>query len=84
MAATGDKAWFGWPSSAKLEALRDAWFSAADSTSAKKAADAVQLEAFRFVPYIPTAQVIIPTAYRSSLSGMMVGPVSFFWGIDKN
>jgi peptide/nickel transport system substrate-binding protein len=84
MAASGDKAWFGWPSSARLEALRDAWFSATDAVAAKQASDAVQLEALRFVPYIPTGQVIIPTAYRSSLSGVMVGPVSFFWGIDKN
>ena len=50
MVASGDKAWIGWPSDKKLEALRDAWFNATDAASAKKAADAVQLEASKFVP----------------------------------
>ena len=27
---TGDKAWFGWPTDAKLEELREAWFNATD------------------------------------------------------
>ncbi len=68
-ARSGDNAWFGWPTDKKLEELREAWFNTADAAAAKKAADAVQLEAFKFVPYIPTAQFIIPTAYRSNLSG---------------
>jgi len=81
--ASGNKAWFGWPSDAKLEELREAWFNATDPTSAKKAADAVQVQAFKFLPYIPTAQFIIPTAYRSSLSGVIVAPVTFLWNVEK-
>ncbi len=83
MLSSGEKAWFGWPSNKKLEDLRDAWFDATDADAAKKAADAVQLEAFKFVPYIPTAQFIILTAYRSNLSGAIVAPVIFLWNVDK-
>jgi peptide/nickel transport system substrate-binding protein len=83
MVASGDKAWFGWPNDKKLEELRQAWFDTTDAASAKKAADAVQLEAFRFVPYITTAQFIIPTAYRSNLSGVIVAPVTFLWNVEK-
>src|SRR5262244_3779068 len=71
---TGQKGWFGWPEDAKTEELREKWFEASDAASSKKAADAVQARAFEFVPYVPTAQFIIPTAYRSNLSGVIVAP----------
>ena len=83
MVSTGDKAWFGWPKDNKLEDLREAWFNATDATSAKKAADQVQLAAFQFVPYIPTGQFVIPTAYRSNISGAVVAPVLFLWSVEK-
>jgi peptide/nickel transport system substrate-binding protein len=80
---SGDKAWFGWPTDAKLEELRDAWFAAGDAAASKKAADAVQAEAFSFVPYVPTAQFILPTAYRTNLSGLIIAPVTFMWNVEK-
>ncbi len=81
--ASGEKAWFGWPTDPKLEELREAWFNTTDAAAAKKAADAVQLEAFKFLPYIVTAQFSIPTAYRSNLSGVIVAPVTFLWNVEK-
>jgi len=83
MAASGDRAWFGWPTHKKLEELRDVWFSATDEIAAKKASEEVQREAFRFVPYIPTAQYMVPAAYRSNLSGAIVAPVVLLWGVEK-
>src|SRR5882724_12781270 len=83
MVNLGEKAWFGWPGDPKLEELRQAWFNTTDPASGKKAADAVQLAAFRYVPYITTAQFIIPTAYRSNLSGVIVAPVTFLWNVEK-
>ena len=80
---SGDKAWFGWPTDAKLEELRDAWFAAGDAAASKKAAEAVQAEAFNFVPYVPTAQFILPTAYRTNLSGIIIAPVTFMWNVEK-
>ncbi len=83
MANLGEKAWFGWPADPTLEELRQVWFNTTDPASSKKASDAVQLAAFKFVPYITTAQFIIPTAYRSELSGVIVAPVTFLWNVDK-
>jgi peptide/nickel transport system substrate-binding protein len=79
----GEKSWFGWPSDAKLEELRDAWFAAATPADQKKAAEEMQKRAFETVPYIPTAQFIIPTAYRTNLSGLIISPVTFLWNVEK-
>jgi peptide/nickel transport system substrate-binding protein len=43
----------------------------------------VQARAFDFVPYVPTAQFILPTAYRTSLSGVIIAPVTFMWNVEK-
>ncbi|HUP94535.1 MAG TPA: ABC transporter substrate-binding protein [Burkholderiales bacterium] len=80
---TGDKAWFGWPTDQRLEELREAWFNATDAASSKKAASAVQQRAFEFVPFIPTGQFILPTAYRSNISGVIIAPVAFLWNVEK-
>ena len=50
---------------------------------AKKAAEAVQGRAFEFLPYVPTAQFILPTAYRTNLSGIIVAPMAFLWNVEK-
>jgi peptide/nickel transport system substrate-binding protein len=63
--------------------LREAWFSAGDAAASKKAADAVQARAFEFVPYVPTAQFILPTAYRSNLSGVIIAPMTLLWNVEK-
>ena len=68
---------------AKLEELRDAWFNAPTPAEQKKVAEDMQRRAFETVPYIPTAQFIIPTAYRSNLSGVINSPVTFLWNVEK-
>jgi peptide/nickel transport system substrate-binding protein len=80
---TGDKAWFGWPTDAKIEELREAWFNANDAAASKKAADAVQRRAFEFVPFVPTGQFILPTAYRSNISGVIIAPIALLWNVEK-
>ena len=35
------------------------------------------------VPYIPTAQFILPTAYRTNLTGVIIAPVTFMWNVEK-
>ena len=35
------------------------------------------------VPFIPTAQFVIPTAYRSNISGLLISPIAFLWNVDK-
>jgi len=78
----GKAATVGWPSSPKIEELRDAWFRAPDLAAQKKLAEQMQLQAFTDVPYIPLGQYFIPTAYQGNLSGVLKGsPV--FWNVRR-
>jgi len=82
--ANGDKAWFGWPTDDKIESLIDAWFKATDVAGQKKLAADIQVEAYtNDVPYIPTGQFVIPTAYRKNLDGIIIAPVVFLWNVEK-
>jgi peptide/nickel transport system substrate-binding protein len=80
---TGEKAWFGWPTDPKMEELREAWFKARTPVESKAAADAVQRRAFEFVPFIPTGQFILPTAYRSNITGLIIAPINLLWNVEK-
>jgi peptide/nickel transport system substrate-binding protein len=79
----GAKAWFGWPTDPKMEELRDAWFDAPDAAAQKKLIDAMQAHAWESVPFIPTAQFVIPTAYRGNISGILISPIAFLWNVEK-
>ena len=65
----GEKSWFGWPTDPKMEELRNAWFDATDPGVQKKLIDDMQRHGWESVPFIPTAQFIIPTAYRTQHLG---------------
>jgi peptide/nickel transport system substrate-binding protein len=80
----GDKAWFGWPTDYKIEALIDAWFKAPEPAAQKRLAADIQVEAYgNDVPYVPTGQFVIPTAYRRNLEGIIIAPVVFLWNVEK-
>jgi len=55
----------------------------ATAAEQKKIAEDLQRQAWVSVPYIPTAQFIIPTAYRSNISGIIKSPVTFLWNVEK-
>jgi peptide/nickel transport system substrate-binding protein len=81
---SGDKAWFGWPTDAKIEALIDAWFKAPDLDEQKRLAADIQVEAYtNEIPYVPTGQFVVPTAYRKNLDGIIIAPVVFLWNVEK-
>ena len=81
---SGDKAWFGWPTDAKIESLIDAWFKAPDLAMQKKLAADIQVEAYtNEIPYVPTGQFVVPTAYRKNLDGIIIAPVVFLWNVEK-
>jgi len=80
--ANGKSAAPGWPTSAKIEELRDAWFKAPDLAAQQTLAQELQLQAFQDVPYIPLGQYFQPTAFQSNLTGVLSGnPV--FWNIRR-
>lgn len=78
----GQSAIFGWPTSAELEALRNAWFEAPDDAARAEIGRKMQLAAFRDVPYVPLGQFFSPTATRSDLDGMLKG-VALFYNIKR-
>src|SRR5208282_362872 len=81
---SGEKAWFGWPTDNRIEALVDAWFKAPDLAAQKKLAADIQVEAYtNEIPYVPTGQFVVPTAYRKNLEGIIVAPVVFLWNVEK-
>ncbi len=80
----GEKGWFGWPTDDKIETLIDAWFKAPAFAAQKQLAADIQVEAYtNDVPYIPTGQFVVPTAYRKNLDGIIVAPVVFLWNVEK-
>ncbi len=81
--STGASALYGWPDFPTIEALRDKWFLAPDQDAQREVAAALQQEAFVRLPYIPTGQFFTPTAYRTTLSHVIPGPIPFFWGVEK-
>jgi peptide/nickel transport system substrate-binding protein len=78
------KAWFGWPTDPKVETLISDWFKAPDLDTQKKIAAEIQVEAYtNEIPYVPTGQFVIPTAYRSNVEGIISAPIPFFWNVEK-
>ncbi|MCK8783434.1 ABC transporter substrate-binding protein [Roseomonas sp. NAR14] len=69
----GLRAWNGWPTSPRIEALRDQWFTAPDLATQQRLAREMQLAVFEEVPYVPVGQFTQPTAYRRDLTGVLTG-----------
>ncbi len=78
----GKSAWFGWPDDPKMEALRDAWFSAPDLPAQKKIGVEMQVQAFDNVPFYPLGSAQSPTAYRKDITGVPEGFV-IFWDVRR-
>ncbi len=73
----GDKAWFGWPTSPRLEELRLDWFAAKDVAAQKAICAEIQKQFFIDVPYIPLGAYYEKTAYRG-ITGMRIGFAQFY------
>jgi len=79
----GAGGWFGWPTDATLEDLRNQWFVAVDPAEQAKIAKQIQIEAFKSLPYIPLGSTTSYVAYNKALTGVFDAPVSAFWNIGK-
>ena len=79
----GNGGWFGWPTDAKMEALRDKWFDASDMDTQKAVCRDMQRLAFQDLPFFPTGQWFTPTGYRSDLTGFVKAGVMLFWGVKR-
>jgi peptide/nickel transport system substrate-binding protein len=78
--AVGESGYAGWYRSDRMEALRAAWLNAADLTSQQRVAHDIQRLALDEVPYYPIGQYFQPTAYRTSITGVLNG-FATFWNV---
>jgi peptide/nickel transport system substrate-binding protein len=70
--------WFGWPTSPRLEELRDEWIEATDLAAQKRIAAEIQLQAWQDVPYVPLGQIVQKTAFRRNVTGVLSGFAKFY------
>ena len=79
---TGETAWFGWPSSERIEALRQQWLMAPDLATQQRICAGIQRQAWIDVPQIPLGVYYQPTAFKADLTGMLDG-FPIFWNIRR-
>lgn len=78
-----DKGWFGWPKSDAVETQVAAWFEAKDLNEEKAAIAKLNTAAMDDVIYAPTGFFKSYQAWRKNVSGIVKGPLPFFWGVSK-
>jgi peptide/nickel transport system substrate-binding protein len=81
--ANGDKAWFGWPDVPEVEAQIAAWYDAKTLDEEKAAIRRLNKAALDNVVYAPTGFFLAYQAWRKNVSGVVKGPLPFFWGVAK-
>jgi peptide/nickel transport system substrate-binding protein len=81
--ANGDKAWFGWPDIPEVEAQVAAWFDAKTLDEEKVAIRRLNKAALESVVYAPTGFFLQYQAWRKNVTGIVPGPLPFFWGVTK-
>ena len=79
-----EKAWFGWPTDAEIESLRQSFARETNPAKQKQLASQVQERAMDTVTYIPIGQYLQYRAMRESVSGFLPAPVPFFWNMEKS
>lgn len=84
VAASGKRAWFGWPDVPKIEELRQKFARTSNLAEKKKLAEEIQRSVIDEGVVMPMGQFVLPTAYRSTVTGVLESPVPVFWNIKKS
>ena len=79
----GAEGWFGWSTSPKREALREAWFTAPDLPAERRIAQDLQALVWEEAPFVPLGLLRPPMAYRRSLTGVLTGGPALFWNLRR-
>jgi peptide/nickel transport system substrate-binding protein len=79
---TGEKAWFGWANSPRIEELRAAWVDAPDLAAQQKIAADIQRQCWIDVPHIPLGVWYQPMAWQNTIDGIPDG-FPLFWGVRR-
>ena len=81
--ANGDGASFGWPNSPQVETEVAAWFDAKTLDDEKTVARRLNKAALDHVVYAPLGFFLQHQAWRKNVTGIVKGPLPFFWGVSK-
>jgi peptide/nickel transport system substrate-binding protein len=81
--ANGVNAFFGWPSSQKVEAEIAAWYEAKSFDEEKAIARRLNKAALDHVVFAPLGWYLRHQAWGKNVSGIVSGPARFFWGVSK-
>jgi ABC-type transport system substrate-binding protein len=81
--ANGDSASFGWPNNPQVEAEVAAWFDAKSLDDEKAVARRLNKAALDHVVYAPLGFYLTHQAWRRNVTGIVKGPLPFFWGVNK-
>jgi peptide/nickel transport system substrate-binding protein len=79
----GAKGWFGWAEDARMEQIYDSWLETTDPAEQTRLERDYQLEAFKFLPFIPLGRYLQTSAWRDNVRGIPKGPSAVFWNIEK-
>lgn len=82
--ANGDGAWFGWPNIPAVEQKVTEWFDAPNLDGEKAALRDLNRAALENVVYVPTGFFLGYQAWRRNVSGIVKGPLPFFWNVTKS
>ena len=77
-------AWFGWPNVPEVERDVTNWFEAKSLEEENAAARRLNKAALDNVVYAPTGFFMVHQAWRMNVSGIVKGPLPFFWGVGKS
>jgi peptide/nickel transport system substrate-binding protein len=79
----GAGAWFGWSEDPQIEELRNQWMVAPNDQESRRLAGEIQKRALEQMPFVTVGHFFLPSAYRTNLTGVLPGPVPWFWGVSK-
>jgi len=82
--ARGDQGYLGWPNDPELEAMRRAFAEASTPEAQKDVATRIQAHVMQNVTYVPLGNWFNPQARSRKLTGMIPGPVTVFWNLEKS
>jgi len=78
-----DKAFNGWPCDPEMEKLRDRFARETDPARLKKIAEAAQIRATEWTPYVNLGEWRLVSAARRNVSGFITAGPTVFWNVEK-
>ena len=78
-----EKAPVGWPCDPVMEKLRDQFARETDAVKLKDLAEALQVRATEWTPYINLGQWVLVSAARKNITGLIAAGPTVFWNVEK-